>query len=464
MGGVGFSIWFHVGYYGGMACCFVAVAGNVLYTMLRKRGNTRQLIITIVICVLSALLLLPAIFWLNMRFFPRSPHITSTETTLALIYVIIWGWLLPLGISASYCLYSVPRIAAVGSRTSEQKKTSRKNPTPGFRPPRYQPGIEVPVVFDEYTTWGWLEYRSGNFQGQRLELKRAIITMGRDERCDIWIDDEKASRLHAELTWYEGNVYLTDCESMNGVMFNGSRLDDYSMVESNDVIEIGSFSFTFVLAEQKQGVDESSDPLARHTWRSVQEFQDSMKGFSIPRTNVPEQRHTSQKVTQPGVPRNDIARQETEQMNAQQISSLLRLNGLLVVKAGAMVGQTFLLDRPQLLAGSGLECDIMLNDTSVARQHVQLLRQPEGDYIQDLTGQPSSSVNGAVLQSPRLLQSGDRIQIGTIQLEYAVLQSMQYTPLPPTMTPPPLSINRSGPLPLRLPSRPVPKKAELRRE
>ncbi|HEY4388060.1 MAG TPA: FHA domain-containing protein [Ktedonobacteraceae bacterium] len=455
MGGVDFPTWFSAGYYGGMACCIFAIAGNALYTTLRKRGNTRQLTTTVVICVFSALLLLPAIFWFNLRFYPHSATISSTETALALLYIAIWGWLLPLGISGSYCLYSVPRIATTAAHIPEQKKTTRKNPTTDLRPPRYQPGAVIPVVFDEYTPWGWLEYRSGSFQGQRLELKRSIITMGRDERCDIWVDDEMASRLHAELAWYQGSIFLTDCDSMNGIIVNGRRINDYSIIEPNDLIEIGTFRFTFVLAEQKQGIDEANDPLALHTWRSVQELQgDSVKGFSLPRTSIPGQQSTSQKPTLPGGPQNAISPQQTDKWNYQPINSL-RLNGLLVVKEGTMAGQTFLLDRQFLTAGRGLECDIIINDLSVAKQHIQLMRQTEGDYIHDLTSQHGTNVNGAVLQGPRLLKNGDRIQIGNIMLEYASLQSMQYTPLPPLMTPPPIAITRVGPTPLRLPSRPV---------
>ena len=116
--------------------------------------------------------------------------------------------------------------------------------------------------------WGWLEYYSGSFHGQRLALKRAIITIGRDEECDIWIDDDMASRHHAELAWDNGRTYLTDCESLNGVLLNKRPVRGTIPIESNDLLQIGRHHFVFFLAEQKDILTTQDDPLSRHTWRS----------------------------------------------------------------------------------------------------------------------------------------------------------------------------------------------------
>ena len=141
------------------------------------------------------------------------------------------------------------------------------------RPPRYLPGAKVPFVFSEEIPWGWLEYFSGSFHGQRLALKRAIITIGRDEQCDIWLDDDMASRCHAELAWDNGNVYLTDRESLNGVLLNKRPVRGTTLVNSNDLLQIGTHQFVFVLADQKEALTIQDDPLTRHTWRSTQDLQ-----------------------------------------------------------------------------------------------------------------------------------------------------------------------------------------------
>src|SRR5882724_12566878 len=129
MGGVDFPTWFTIGYYGGMACCMLAIAGNALYTVLRKKGTTHQLTATIITCVLSALLLLPALFWFNMRFMHTNITVSTTEVTITLIYVALWGWLLPIGASLSYCLLSTPRVTTTSNNIPAQKRTTRENPT-----------------------------------------------------------------------------------------------------------------------------------------------------------------------------------------------------------------------------------------------------------------------------------------------------------------------------------------------
>jgi pSer/pThr/pTyr-binding forkhead associated (FHA) protein len=449
VGGVDFPTWFGSGYYGGMACCMLAIASTALYTAWCKRGSTQQLAIAIISCVLSALFLLPALFWFNLRFLMNS-SISGAEIEIALGYVAVWGWFLPLGVSSGYCLYSAPRSSITAMRIPKQKRTTKEDPAARkVKVPHYQPGMTVPLVYNEYTPWGWLEYRSGSFHGQRLELKRAIITMGRDENCDIWIDDEMASRHHAELAWYQENVYLSDCDSLNGVLLNGQRIHESSLLKVNDLIEIGAYKFTFALADQKQRLDEQNDPLAHHTWRSVEDLMggESGKSFST------ESRGVEGEVTSsipPSPPQSEMEWQETEKLSQPPIVQE-RLGGLVVVREGEMAGQTFLLDRPTLTVGRGIECDIILNDNSISRQHVQLLRQGEGDYVQDLSSRNGTKVNGELLQSPRRLQSGDRIQVGNIQLEYAVSQTLEQKPV--IVTPPPLSLGRSGPIPLRLPSR-----------
>jgi hypothetical protein len=263
---MGFSIWFHASWYGGLACCMLAITMNVLCSVLRRRGRTHQLAKVTVLCVISTFLLLPAIIWFNSHFSAQEASTSGLEVASVTIYVVLFGWVIPLGITGFYCFLALPHLPrAAAPNPATASVTSR--------PPRYQPGVEAPCVFSEETPWGWLEYYSGSFHGQRLALKRAIITMGRDERCDIWLDDDMASRHHAELAWDNGRVCLTDCESLNGVLLNERPVRGTATVESNDLLQIGTHHFVFVLAEQQDIPTVQDDPLTRHTWRSTQDLQ-----------------------------------------------------------------------------------------------------------------------------------------------------------------------------------------------
>jgi len=124
-----------------------------------------------------------------------------------------------------------------------------------------------------------------------------------------------------------------------------------------------------------------------------------------------------------------------------------------VIHNGTTAGKNFLVDRPLLTIGRGFESDIIINDTSISRRHAQIVRQVNGDYVQDLASRNGTKVNDELLKAPRLLSQGDIVCVGNIRLEYTLVSDAQTSPLPPL---PVSSLSRpiSGPVPLRLPSKP----------
>jgi pSer/pThr/pTyr-binding forkhead associated (FHA) protein len=442
-----------------------AIAANALYTALRRRGTTRQLASAIIVCTISALLLLPAIIWFNMRFSVKQAILSGGEIGIVLAYIALFGWLLPLSITAAYCLFSLPRSTTTALHIPRQKGASSPSNT---LPPRSQPGVLAPFVFSEDTPWCWLEYCTGNFQGQRLALKRAIAIIGRGEECDIWLDDDMVSRHHAELRWREGHAYLTDCESMNGMLLNEKPVLGSVVITSRDVIEIGSQRFLFLLAERTaDAVDD--DPLAHHTWRSSLDPLNQGSAHlpsttQAEATHVPMVRETASSYTL------DTHVQQTTDPVGAEASLGERLGsrpepslpdgrmGTLIFQSAEWQGKSFSLNRPVITLGRGIECDIVVNDASISRWHAQFLRQVDGDYVQDLTSRNGTRINDEALTSPRLLQPGDIVCVGSIQIAYSSSQTTRVTPTPQTMLPSthtlPGSLSRSGPVPLRLPSKP----------
>ena len=238
-----------------------AIAVIALYTALRRRGTTRQLAAVIVVCVVCALLLMPALLWGNASFVAGQAALPAAEVTVSLVYVSLWALFVPLSVTVAYCLFTQPRVSTASIQMPRQR-TTRVNPARVVAPPRYQPGVEAPYVYSEDAPWGWLVYRGGRFQGQRLALKRAVITIGRGEDNDIWLDDDMASRHHAELAWADGQVYVTDANSLNGVLVNGKRIRGSATLDQGSMVEIGSHHFVFeVAAPPNAGQD---DPLAHH--------------------------------------------------------------------------------------------------------------------------------------------------------------------------------------------------------
>lgn len=436
----------------------LAVVANALYTTLRRHGTMQQLAAVIILCVVCALLLLPAIIWYNLRFSIEQGSLSFAEIEVILGYIALCGWLVPLSVTSVYYLFASPRISTVSGRIlSQKKRTTEANRATALQPPRYQPGVSVRFVFGEDIAWGWLEYRNGRLQGQRLELRRAIVTIGRGEENDIWLDDEMASRHHAELAWDNGVIYITDCDSLNGVLVNGRRIHVSTILEPGEMIEIGSHRFLFEVAQEDAAATvEQNDPLVNHKWRSslerltgANELPPTRPLYESPAQKVPDS--TLSSTEKPGIGE----WQETAQVNA--IVPLLQSpepGGAFRIQGGEFAGRIFLLDRPVITVGRGAECEVVLNDVSVSRRHAQFLRQAGGNYAQDLTSRNGTTINNEPLLQPRLLVPGDIVCVGNIPLEFISLEDARTVPLSSILQTRSAFRSMSGPMPLKLPSRP----------
>ncbi len=441
----------------------LAIAANALYISLLRRGTTRQLASAIVTCVVSALLLLPAILWYHWRFENVQGALSSAEIQVALVYVMLWGWVVPLSITSSFCLFTFPRTSTNSTYIPSQRRSTLTNAKTALQPPRRQPGVVPSYVFPDDSPWGWLEHRGGRFQGQRLELKRAIVTIGRGEDNDIWLDDEMASRYHAELAWDQGQVYITDCDSLNGVLLNGRRIRRSALIASQELLEIGSHRFIFIQADSKDSSLELSDPLAHHTWRSSLEpltVNSRAYNDAWPPTRPLVDNGIHNPTTPPiaSLSAADVAMTPSWQETAEieQVSSPPQAlgPGAMSICDGELAGKMFLLDRPFIIVGRGSECDVVIDDASISRIHVQFSRQTDGSYVQDLVSRNGTKVNDEPLTKPHLLMQGDVVCIGNIRLEYIEVTTASTIPLSFIITPHPFTRSMSGPVPLRLPSKP----------
>lgn len=91
---------------------------------------------------------------------------------------------------------------------------------------------------------------------------------------------------------------------------------------------------------------------------------------------------------------------------------------LLVVTRGPNAGERFTLDRESLRAGRHPDSDIFLDDVTVSRRHVEIVRDAgQGFVVRD-----AGSLNGTYLNRVRIeeavLNDGDELQIGKFRLVF----------------------------------------------
>lgn len=90
----------------------------------------------------------------------------------------------------------------------------------------------------------------------------------------------------------------------------------------------------------------------------------------------------------------------------------------LVVEQGKLAGYGYDLERSVVVIGRGQDCDIILDEHQVSRQHARLQQTPDGWTLVDLGSTNGTQVNGQQLKAhaPYTLQPGDRVALGTAVL------------------------------------------------
>ena len=92
-----------------------------------------------------------------------------------------------------------------------------------------------------------LIYEMGPLKGQtfRIEADR-VYTFGREDSCDLPLDDELVSRLHAKLGSKEGRFFLKDNHSSNGTFVNDQPIAPVRELRSGDKLSFGTTILTFL--------------------------------------------------------------------------------------------------------------------------------------------------------------------------------------------------------------------------
>jgi hypothetical protein len=90
-------------------------------------------------------------------------------------------------------------------------------------------------------------------------------------------------------------------------------------------------------------------------------------------------------------------------------------------RAVVVVNGKRLLVPPQgALIGRSREADIVIDDSNVSRRHAELSPGGTGWRIQDLGSTNGVRVNGRQVDGPHPLESGDRIELGTVSITFEV--------------------------------------------
>lgn len=84
-----------------------------------------------------------------------------------------------------------------------------------------------------------LTIKEGPNQGERTELLRGGLLIGRDPACDLMINDVEVSRRHARLVAQSGGYAIEDLGSTNGTFVDEQRIKTIAPLKPGAVIRLG---------------------------------------------------------------------------------------------------------------------------------------------------------------------------------------------------------------------------------
>ncbi len=224
---------------------------------------------------------------------------------------------------------------------------------------------------------------------QEMVLGQDLITVGRDDGCQVVLKDPFISRNHLRISRDGALYFLEDLGSSHGTRVNGSGLPkgEKRLLRNGDVIAIGPYDLTFDrvadMGDEEEGKDKTS-------FVAKKVVRDALRGL------------------------------------AAGEGPYLR------VMNGPLEGKRFeLADAQELLIGRDVDVDVQLDDDDlVSRRHAKVRRDWAGTHVEDLGSRNGIKVNKRKVQQVTL-KDRDELDIGNTRFLYLDPSEVRETPIVP---------------------------------
>jgi len=263
------------------------------------------------------------------------------------------------------------------------------------------------------------EVRKAALRLERYTLSQTrTITIGRQPGIPLLIDHDSVSRLHAEISYVDGQYVLRDLGSANGTFVNTTPLPPGSAhpLQMGDRLQFGRVTYLFqveqpTLATRRASSSETGmkTRLAPHATG----FYEPSAAQGLPASSSQPLLKADGSLLLPGA---------QEAVPAGIVATFQDSPVLIALLQGHP--QIFLLSTGKTLTiGRDKENTIVLPNMSASRKHAEVFSSGNGFYIRDLGSSNGVRINSIRIDNPYRLAHGDRILIGGTTLYFLHQQS-----------------------------------------
>lgn len=273
----------------------------------------------------------------------------------------------------------------------------------------------------------WIRVVLGRNEGKEYLIAKPVTTIGRSELADIGLfGDPSIAPTHAAIESLPAQnrhrlraVMETNKRGSAEYMpplVNGQPVAGEQWLADGDTLQIGRRTLLFFeKATRKGAVSAAPVPVTASNARPASRY----VGEEL---SAPPLGHSS--LTTPADVVAQMGAAPVEAAPAQQATVLTGpgfggLGSRLVAIQGPYSGQSFLLSHTTASIGRATERDIALSaDTSISRTHARISYAEGRHFIADDGSSNGTFVNGGRVGEPRLLSSGDTIQLAETVFRY----------------------------------------------
>ena len=94
-----------------------------------------------------------------------------------------------------------------------------------------------------------------------------LISVGRDEKCDIQIRDVRVSRQHLQLTNENGAHTVADYRTANGTLLNGADVTEKTPLKDGDQIRIGDTTLVYTTDDYPDAATAVTEAKKKGEWK-----------------------------------------------------------------------------------------------------------------------------------------------------------------------------------------------------